>query len=282
MSYVRLPFIKAVAAGNDFIFFAQGTLQSQRIDHAELRAMTPLICRRHVGIGADGVIVLNDFRAPAGRVSWYFLNADGSEAEMCGNAARCVASVLASRGEFRSPVVLETKVGWVELSAHGQDFAVAMPPVTVVQWPLALDLNGKQREEISSMSWLNTGVPHMVIQLKNRPEIASWRPLAAELRRHPHFGPEGANVTLTWGTESRGIFAITFERGVEDFTLACGTGAVAAAYNLARQKDDLGQVDVEMPGGLLRVEFSNELSTAKLIGAAAVVFEGNYLRRTNG
>jgi diaminopimelate epimerase len=271
MTGAGLPFIKAVGAGNDFIFLMAHDLSSMAITSSQVAAATARICDRHWGVGADGVIILHFSRQePDKDIRWDFFNADGSVAEMCGNAARCVGTVLAETLNHAGPFRLLTSAGPVQLTMTGKGYRVSMPKISGYEETTQLVTN----EEVLSTIFVNTGVPHLAIQLDGEPDYDKWRSFAAMLRRHPSLGTAGANVTFFWKKSLDRIGAVTFERGVENFTLACGTGAVAAAYAHVLTSN-IRSVDIAMPGGVLNVEFDLNLTQGDLSGPSAIVFRGD-------
>ncbi len=220
------------------------------------------LCDRFNGIGADGLLLIQPSQSDD--FHWDFYNRDGSSAEMCGNAARC-AALWADNLTKKAVTKFGTLAGPVVVSKHNDSlFEVQMTPLIDHNKDLVLSLG----PDLANVRWLNSGVPHAVVErhsLEPRPELFQW---ANQLRRHSHFGPQGANVTFYTRLTPTRISSLTFERGVEDFTRSCGTGAVAAAW-AAGESD----IDVQVPGGDLRVEFSNLNSKVvpRLIGPAHYV-----------
>lgn len=241
----KLPFSiqKIGGAGNTFLFIdarkggAFWNWETQkRISRTEL---TQRFCQRQIG-AADGLIFLDE--AGSDWV-WDFYNADGSGAEMCGNAARCVGLYLSEELSRSAPFSLKTAAGAVSVSADPQgQWAVEMPELSDGPRAFTVQIG----EGSYSGYFVNSGVPHFVIPLSG--EALLSREVCGALRFHPEFGPAGTNVTLL-----RGHRAQTFERGVEDFTAACGTGAVAAATVLVLGTVGSATVKIEMPGGDLEV-----------------------------
>lgn len=261
---------KYSATENDFLIVSMMSsedvaLWNQTFGSTPRAKVAQVLCDRFNGVGADGLLFLQpsqntDFH-------WEFFNRDGSSAEMCGNAARCVYlwAEQANLGiaKFKDSFTFSTLAGTVRVSRRSPDLiAVEMPGLLDHQMKLQVSLN----LEKTIVEWINSGVPHGVIErssLEPRPELLAW---AQKLRHHPHFGPSGANITFFTRIDSQKIATITFERGVEEFTRSCGTGAVAAAW-VAGQRN----VDVKVPGGELRIEFASnkpQIVSPTLIGPA--------------
>lgn len=230
--------------------------------------LTKILCDRFNGIGADGLLFLQPGKETD--FHWDFYNRDGSSAEMCGNAARCAflwaETIYQHNLPSKSEYSFSTLAGTVRVSRRSpSQIAVQMPMLTDHQSQLQVSLN----LETATVEWINSGVPHAVIErssLEPRPELLMW---AQKLRHHSHFGPHGTNVTFFTRLDSNRISTLTFERGVEEFTRSCGTGAVAAAW-AAGQKN----IDVRVSGGDLRIEFAKDISKGifpTLIGPAIYI-----------
>lgn len=232
-----IRFWKLSGAGNDFVL-VEGPLPSVRA-----KALARRLCDRREGVGADGLLV-------AERERVRYLNADGSDA-FCGNGARCAAWWLERRGWGGAAFTLSgTPVRAAVAATSGR---VRMPDATPVR-RLIVRADGKSWD----VRFLDTGVPHAVVAvpaaaLGGFPVTRAGR----ALRRHKAFGRDGTNVDFV--ARVRGGLALrTYERGVEDETLACGTGAVAAALAVAapRTPGRSRRVRVRALGGALEVTFS--------------------------
>lgn len=212
---MRLPFWKMSGAGNDFVLTAGRPLGRRGAELARS------LCDRRFGVGADGLLALS---RRGGRVRLDYWNADGSPA-FCGNGTRCAALWASSRGWVKGKrFVLDTNQGPLDVELTGKGRArVGMPAPKDFRLGLKLKASGRP----FTVHSVDTGVPHAVVFV---PDVASVdvRSLGRELRRHKAFGKAGANVDFV---EWRGgaLRLRTYERGVEDETLACGTGVVAAA-----------------------------------------------------
>lgn len=259
-----VPFAKLSGSGNDFVVL-DGAAAASLGDG--LLPWIRAVCRRGISIGADGVLVVT----PAGpdRVRVVFRNPDGAEA-FCGNGSRCAARYAAHRGFAGSRLVLDTAWGEVPAEIDDRRVRIRLPlPVDEgeVAIPLARPVVGRR---------IRAGVPHFVVRVDDLAAHAVDRE-GPELRRHPAFGPEGTNVDWIAPTAS-GAWAIrTWERGVEGETLACGSGAVAAAWD--RTLAGAGEAHVLVPrsGIALTVRFETDASGGRstvLEGDARLVFEG--------
>ena len=225
---MRIPFAKVVGTGNDFILV---DARARRFPGVAWPALARAACNRHTSIGADGVLVLEPARGANARMRIF--NADGSEAKMCGNGARCVARYLRDKRQQtrgRRPeaenghVTLETRAGRLAASVRGRRVALGMTAPTGLQLRRVVRV-GAQRLIGGSV---NTGVPHLVIPVRDLAQV-NVDELGRALRRHRAFAPAGTNVNFVQWRRDGALGVRTYERGVEGETLACGTGMVAAA-----------------------------------------------------
>ncbi len=248
-----MRFTKMQGAGNDFIIVGARELPPP----PELGGAAARLCRRKFGVGADGLVAVSP-PEDRGDIRMDFYNSDGTAGEMCGNGARCLTRYALERGLGREGrVIIETPSGLVTGWAAGPgEYTVALAPVTRLEPGVRLTAGGREIEA-DYIELGSPGLPHAVVEIGD-PEL--WRreellrDIARDARRSALF-PRGANVTL-WRREGDGTLrALTFERGVEDFTLACGTGAAATAAALAARGLLPGpETALQFPGGVLRVE----------------------------
>ena len=262
-----LPFTKMSGAGNDFVVLDSETWESVSQDRA---AWVRAVCRRGLSVGADGVLVI----APdgVGRVRVVFFNPDGGEA-FCGNGSRCAARFALIRGMAAEPAMtLQTAVGDVPAVVMGDQVRLTLPPPED-RGAITLEAGG----ETYRGRWVSAGVPHVVIPVVGLASYPiEW--LGPMLRRHDKLGPEGANVDLIERDGSGRIHVRTWERGVENETLACGTGAVAVAMaaRLAGAPEEI--VVVPRSGSALTVSLPGDPARpagAMLTGDARIVFDGS-------
>jgi diaminopimelate epimerase len=211
-------FYKMTGGGNDFILIDN---REGRTDADALRPSIPRICRRKLSVGADGLIVIE--HSAKAHFRWRFFNADGSEAEMCGNGGRCAALLAHSLGMAPAELTFETLAGIIRARVKGAVVKLTLPSPSDIRLGISLPID----EEEISVDFINTGVPHAVILASDLKEVDVVG-LGRKIRHHEAFQPAGTNVDfVTVGQDA--IQIRTYERGVEDETLACGTGAVAAA-----------------------------------------------------
>jgi diaminopimelate epimerase len=262
-----LKFTKMNGAGNDFVMLDN---LDGRLELAP--GQIALLCDRHRGVGADGVLIAEPPANGADFRMRYF-NADGGEAEMCGNGARCFARFASRITGSQGPMSFETPAGVIRAECEGSDVRLAMSEPRDLALDQQIPLPGGSVIAHS----VNTGVPHAVVFVEDL-EGTDVRGLGAALRRHPHFAPKGANVNFVRIIDSRTIAIRTYERGVEDETLACGTGVVASALILHEKQGAPSPVSVRVRGGdTLLVSFEKEgglYRGVSLTGPADFVFEG--------
>ena len=210
-------------------------------------------------INVDGFIFIQ--KISNDHFGWDFYNNDGSIAEMCGNATRCVGYYIQHfLNNFTNHFIqLQTIAGPIQVKSLGSDiFQVRMTPIL---------------EKIHTMYfWCDTGVPHIVIEIDKFEKYKELKQWAKQLRWDPSFLPTGTNVTLIHlGNEKDCLQAVSYERGVEDFTSACGTGAMAAAYYNYKKRNSLNSL-VEMPGGILKMNLQ-DLNSPLMTGTAELIHE---------
>jgi diaminopimelate epimerase len=262
-----LRFTKMNGAGNDFVML------DNRLGDLQLAAdQISRICDRHRGVGADGVLVLE--RAANGadfRMRYY--NADGGEAEMCGNGARCFARYASRVAGPMEELSFETPAGVIGAELQGDLVRLQMSEPKEMRLGITIPLPD---EEVAA-HFVNSGVPHVVV-LVDHLEKAEVRRLGSAVRRHELFAPKGTNVNFLHERGPRQIAIRTYERGVEDETLACGTGVVASALIFSAVKNVEGPIGVLVRGGNeLQVGFEkagHEFKNVTLTGPAEFVFEG--------
>lgn len=239
----RIRFFKMNGSGNDFIMIDNRTLV---VDADHCGELVRNACRRKLSVGADGLILIeND---PEADFKWRFFNADGSEAEMCGNGARCAARFAYIQGIVQKPTMtFRTLAGIIGAELIGQRAKVQM----TAPHSLKLDLSLEANDKAFSLHFINTGVPHAVVFFDDddslgAAEVFDW---GRALRFHSHFQPAGSNVNFTVVRDRHHMAIRTYERGVEAETLACGTGSIAAALVAAAKGLVESPVEVWTMGG---------------------------------
>jgi len=267
---ISLPiaFWKMSGAGNDFII----------IDHRQPLVPDELmpefarrVCRRKFSVGADGLFLLE----PSQQVDfkWRFFNADGSEAEMCGNGARCVARFAYMHGIAAARMRFETLAGIIDASISDTQATVGMTSPHSFRFDRQIEVAG----QLFMVHSVDTGVPHAVIFVDDI-DSTDVVALGRELRHHPIFAPAGTNVNFI-GQTADGFRIRTYERGVEEETMACGTGVVAGALIAAAKGMAASPVSMVTSGGIaLSVQFSGYMGDKAehvvLTGPAHVIYKG--------
>ena len=262
-----IAFAKMSGSGNDFVVFdnRRGKLGE------DLSEFARSVCERKIGVGADGMILIEkddecDFLMR-------YLNADGSEAEMCGNGGRC-AALFAHMKEIAGPkMMFRSKDGMHTASVNKGSVKLKMSDPVQMNLEVPLELAGREL----SASFVNTGVPHVVVAVEDVKKIDVLE-LGKEIRYLPKFQPDGTNVDFVQVLPRGRLKVRTYERGVEDETLACGTGCVAVALVVGIRKGLKSPVHCVTAGGeVLKVHFRRDgesTTNVFLEGGAALVFEG--------
>ena len=262
-----LRFTKMNGAGNDFVMIDNRAgdvrLQPEQIVR---------ICDRHRGVGADGILLLEKGSNGADfRMRYY--NRDGGEAEMCGNGARCFARFAKKVAGAPERISFQTPAGLIGARLHGDLVTLNMSDPTDLRLNLRLQIDG----EDAVVHYINSGVPHVVVPVA-RLDVVHVFTQGAAIRRHKKFSPQGANVNFIEKRGAQRILVRTYERGVEDETLACGTGVVASALIFAVTEKVDGPVSVTVRSGSeLSVDFKragNQFRNVTLTGPAEFAFEG--------
>jgi diaminopimelate epimerase len=215
----EIPFSKMNGCGNDFILIDN---RDGLVTDDDLPELIRGVCRRRLSVGADGLILIENDRQADFR--WRFYNSDGSRAGMCGNGARCAARFALVSGIAPAEMTFETDAGPVHALVESGSVRVKMPDPADFKLDLRLELESGAVD----LSTVNTGVPHAVC-IMDQIEDLDVPALGREIRYHSDFAPSGTNVNFIAVDGSNAIAVRTYERGVEDETLACGTGCIASA-----------------------------------------------------
>jgi diaminopimelate epimerase len=256
---MKYPFYKYQGAGNDFVIFDNRNNQLKK-DNPDLYNR---LCDRKFGIGADGLMLLQNH--PEYDFEMIYFNADGSESTMCGNGGRCLVAFAKELGMVQN----DTKF----LAVDGPHYAKISGEIIHLQM---IDVNTYQR--IGEDYTLNTGSPHYIKFMDDLQSFDVYTEGRA-IRNSPAYAKEGINVNFV-EEKKDGIFVRTFERGVENETLSCGTGVTAAAiaYALKNKLHGEQSIAVKTLGGNLKVSFERKgdsFSNIFLIGPAEFVFSGS-------
>ena len=241
-----ISFTKMESGGNDFIVIDNRKKMLPR----DLSKLAVNICQRRSSIGADGLILLE--RAEKADYRMRIFNPDGSEPEMCGNGARCLAKFAFINGIASPKAIMETKAGKVRAWVKGKKVKVKLstPSDIKINFEISLKPRGSQK-----VNFINVGVPHVVVFVPALDKL-NVESLGRMIRYHQRFAPSGANVNFVTLQGRNSIYIRTYERGVETETLACGTGAVASALLSGLQGKVSSPVQVHTRGGeTLKVEY---------------------------
>ena len=272
---MTMDFWKMNGAGNDFIVLNDmaGALPDEKLSY-----IAKTLCERHLSIGADGMMVVRPARQ-GGDYRMLFYNSDGSVGEMCGNGARCICRYGYEVGLAGDVQRVETMSGTVTgTRIDGRHYRVRLNPPTVMEPEKIVEVDGNPRT-CAYVELGNPGLPHAVTHYEGleHADKEALRVLGKALRYHPAF-PKGANVTFYDFLGADSLRAVTYERGVEDFTYACGTGAgsTAAALTLLGRVPGY-HVAVHMPGGTLTIDVEgtgDRVTDIYLTGPTNIVCKG--------
>ncbi len=268
---MRIKFSKFSGCGNDFILIDNRS-------HAfpsEQSELIKKLCRRCTGIGADGIILLE--KSQHSDLKMRIFNADGSEAEMCGNGIRCLMKFAKENGFQDSSYQVETFLRPLITKTNGENISVDLGPPFDLRWHIPLLIEG----ETYVVHHINTGVPHLVLFTKN---LATFdlATLGPKFRNHPLFAPQGTNFNVVQKMPNGEFWNRTYERGVEGETEACGTGCAAVAVAASRLYSTSSQIIVrtrmqEVLEFHLEYDFDRKIvQNLIMIGAANKVFSGEF------
>jgi diaminopimelate epimerase len=268
MTATDISFYKMSGSGNDFIVVDN---RNGIVKEENLGQWIASICRRKHSVGADGLILIEtseevDFR-------WRFFNADGGEAEMCGNGGRCAARFALLKGIAGPQLSFQTKAGIIRAEVTGERVQLEMPLPSTAQLDYPLEVEG----ETLTVSSITVGVPHVVTwvtDLESAPVFKAGR----AIRYHERYAPAGTNANFVRSLDDGTLAIRTYERGVEDETLACGTGSVAAALIASLKGLAVSPCLIRTRGGeQLRIHFEKDghgFGDVFLEGDAKVIYEG--------
>ncbi len=256
-----LRFTKMSATGNDFILIDNRDGKFS----GEEKNFFRKICKRRVGVGADGVILLQESeRADLG---YRHFNADGSPAEMCGNGARSLCFYAVSKKIASSPLTFEIGGEILEAWIIDQNVKLRIPPPGTIQ----TDLSINEDKGLELGGFIMLGVPHLVLFTESL-ESVNVETLGRKFSHHPMFANR-TNVNFVRPIDVHAIEVRTYERGVESETLSCGTGSAASAIVSHVRQKVLSPVCVRTSGGELRVEWEDIHRSVFLTGPASIIFE---------
>ena len=263
----KIPFMKLSGAGNDFVIIDN----LECIVPYESTDFVAKVCERRMSVGADGVLLVE--KSARADFNMRYFNADGGEAETCGNGARCISKFAHINGITSQRMCFETKAGIYESEILKSGVKVRMSDPTDIRlnFPLRLD------DGIYTVCSANSGVPHVVFFIEDL-DAADVINLGAQTRYHDDFLPAGTNVNFVRINNEREIDIRTYERGVEGETLACGTGSIASAVLSTLRGKTIPPVAVRTASGsVLTIHFDLDGSEPKnvhLEGDARVIYAG--------
>ncbi len=281
---MKIEFYKYQATGNDFILIEN---LDERIEEEKKSYLAKKLCDRHFGVGADGLLFVE--KSKKADVRMRIFNADGSEAEMCGNGIRCFAKHVYDFNIVRKKFIeIETlagvkvvevftdsnnRVNYVRVDMGAPLFEREKIPAKGRGFLIKekIKINDKELE----ISALNTGVPHVVIFVDNIDSIDVEK-IGRKIRFHEIF-PKGANVNFVQKVGDKRYKIRTYERGVERETLACGTGATACGALINYLRLDSGEVEIVTKGGRIFIEpviKNNSIERVYMRGEVGFVFKG--------
>ena len=273
----KVIFSKMVAAGNDFLVIGNVPCAAG----SATKSLVKKLCDRKYGVGADGVLLLE--KSKRADVKMRIFNADGSEADMCGNGARCVALFKSpdcrqagKAPRHRTHLTIETKAGIIESVVAGNEVKIKLTTPKDLKLNIPIKVNGRK----IMVNFINTGVPHTVVFVEAL-EIIDVESIGRQIRYHNVFQPAGTNVNFVEVMCNHSIKVRTYERGVEAETLACGTGSTASALMYALKAGIKNPVKVVTKSQeVLTVYFSiaaAKLENVWLQGQAQLVFKGELI-----
>lgn len=266
---MRIEFTKMHGAGNDFIMIDD----REQTFPLEKREGMAAIGARHTGVGCDGFILVQPSSEADFRMR--FFNPDGGEVEMCGNGARCVARFARDIGAAGDEMSFETIAGILRARVGEKDVAIGMTEPNDWRMNRVLVIDGEEYP----YSFVNTGVPHVVMEVEDL-QLVDLPKLGAAIRYHEDFQPAGTNANFITVTGPDSLALRTYERGVEGETLACGTGMAASALVAGRLGKVAPPVKVTCAfGDVLGIGYTPTEDGARdvtLTGGAVYVYEGSF------
>ena len=272
-----IPVVKMSGTGNDFLMVDN---RENLLKEGEAAELAKSACPRRISAGADGVILLEKSSKAGHDFRMRIYNADGSEAEMCGNGSRCLSVFAAQIGAAKHTQRIETLAGSLSATAaaDGLSAKVQLSPPSKLEVKRGVDVLG----ESCDLYFINTGVPH-AIEFSADVSKIDIRKKGACIRYHDVFKPRGTNVNFVQLMGNNTIKIRTYERGVEDETFACGTGSAAAAIAAGLVHEYTSPVKVLTAGGsTLTIHFEKQgdgVSAPFLEGGVDTVYKGEYYWR---
>jgi diaminopimelate epimerase len=270
----KIPFYKMSGSGNDFILVDNRRGVLKEFKGRKLNRFAAAVCTHRMSVGGDGLILIERAANPReAHFRWRLFNADGTEAELSGNGGRCAARFAYLNKIAPARMVFETLAGPIRAEIKGAGVKIQMPPPQSLQ----LDVKIPVQDKTYVGHFLNTGVPHTVLFVDD-PSAVEVVPVGRAIRRHALFQPAGTNVNFAIIKTPHLVKMRTYERGVEDETLACGTGAVATALIAGALGQGRSPMTLRQQSGMaLRVYYrwdGQKFSDVFLEGDARVAYTG--------
>ena len=260
-----LKFTKLNATGNDFILFDNRDRKLSGEEHDLFKQ----ICRRRFSVGADGILLIEN--SDKFDFALRYFNSDGYIGEMCGNGARAAAFYAFSQKTAPADLTFEVLSVPYRASVNGDWVKLFMPrPVEIREYPSVLE-----ESDFEEGGYLNVGVPHYVIFVPDV-ETVDVETIGRKYRHHKDFQPWGTNTNFVQIKNKNTIKIRTYERGVEEETYACGTGTISSAILARKQKKLELPLTIQAKGGLLRVDFDDNISEIALEGMVKIVYTGEF------
>ena len=264
-----IHFFKLQGTGNDFVAIDN---RDNQLSLEKLAEIAPKLCDRRFGVGADGLLAITHSNNTISDYTMIYLNADGSDAGMCGNGGRCIAKLANHLGYPAKH----------KFNVHGFPYEVVVDNSEVtLSFPAQPEINTISDPEFGQIDVIFTGTEHICIHIQDPSLLDNqeWiRNKGRDLRYDSRFAPKGTNVNFYSSIDENVVKMITYERGVEDLTLSCGTGSLAAS--ICHKRNQSGEfIHVICSGGSLYTKFEFDKSTniyknLLLKGAAEIVFIG--------
>lgn len=264
-----IEFCKMSGSGNDFILIDD---RESKLAVGDLKEFARKVCTPKLSVGADGLIVI--VGSDQADFKWLFYNADGSEAEMCGNGGRCAARFAWMKGIAPRRMSFETKAGIIDAEVNGRIVKLRLTDPEDLADNYSIQVKGKVLE----MASVNTGVPHAVHFVEDLDNFDVYG-YGREIRYHERYKPAGTNADFVKLVGPDTIAVRTYERGVEGETLACGTGSVACALISSWKGLVKSPVTVRVQSGEeLKIYFEKTercFEKVYLEGATTCVYQGH-------
>jgi diaminopimelate epimerase len=270
---MKIDFSKLTAAGNDFVLIDN---RKNIIAQKDYKFLAKKLCDRRYSIGADGLILLETSASRDFKMKYF--NSDGSHACMCGNGGRSIARFAYDLGVVNAKMAFETDAGVINAEILPQDrVKLDLYDPKDIKRDIKIEIDGKE----FNADFINTGVPHAVIFVKSVKKINVFK-YGRKIRHHKVFAPDGTNVNFVEVAKDNTLIVRTYERGVEDETLACGTGITACGIISTLKGFAKSPVNIIAEGGdKLSVSLkdsgsSDKISNVILEGPAVIAFKGTF------